>query len=100
MSKQQVIVIEPSDAERSTWAFQTEAYVCGLEAENARLKEELEKHRWIPVTERLPDKTGSYQVLRENNSYPTTREYYPDDSQWTSRDVVTHWKPIILPEKQ
>lgn len=68
-----------------------------LQAENAKLKAELEKHRWISVEERLPEETGYYQVLRYHNPYPTTREYYKEEG-WISRDVVTHWKPIILPE--
>ena len=63
---------------------------------------ELETYRWIPVSER-PEKTGFYQVLREGNNFPVVSEYSLALGRWTytildERDVVTHWKPIILPE--
>lgn len=67
-----------------------------LEAENYKLKA---KHRWIPVGERLPDESGLYQALRKINQLPTTREYCAKSLMWMSQDTVTHWKPIILPEK-
>ena len=56
----------------------------------------LEKHRWIPVSERLPKESGYYQI----NQYPTTREYSTKSlvgNQWYSNDTVTHWKPIMKP---
>ena len=69
-----------------------------LQSENTRLKEELEKHRWIPVSERLPEKDGAYQVFRKGNRAPTTRTYFCKDG-WVTHDIVTHWKPITLPEE-
>lgn len=69
---------------------------------NKRIKEleaQLEKHRWIPVSERLPEKTGEYQVVRKINQYPTTREYSADSLMWHSFEIVTHWRPIILLEQ-
>ena len=71
-----------------------------LEAENEKLRAELDRHRWIPVEEGLPEEAGAYQVLRENNQFPTTREFYFVNKTWTSRDVVTHWKPVILPDEK
>ena len=38
-----------------------------LQAENDRLKEEVEQMRWIPVEERLPDKPGHYLVCTNVN---------------------------------
>ena len=75
--------------------------VAKLNAENEKLKAELEAHRWIPVEERLPEGPGYYQVLRRDNRFPSTREFYPGEHggpQWISKDVITHWKPITLPE--
>ena len=69
-----------------------------VRAENIKLTKELEKHRWIPVEERLPEEQGYYQALRIGNRFPTTRQYYNDDGpQWISHDTITHWKPIYPP---
>lgn len=38
-----------------------------LQAENDRLKEEVQQMRWIPVEERLPDKPGHYLVCTNVN---------------------------------
>ena len=57
-----------------------------------KLKAEIEKHRWIPVSERLP-KAGRHVLLLDSK---TGRVYV----SWTSKaceERVTHWKPIILP---
>ncbi len=63
------------------------------------LEAELALHRRIPVTERLPEESGAYQVLRVENPYPTTREYFAEDKSWGSTATITHWWPIILPAK-
>ncbi len=61
------------------------------------LQAEVEQHRWIPVGERLPEESGEYLVVRKGNRYPTTREY-EKGMGWVTHDIVTHYKPIILPE--
>lgn len=71
-----------------------------LEEENERLQTELEKHRWIPVSERLPeDDSSAYLFLHESGSIhqgiPSCDLFGPDGKLWSS---ITHWKPIILPE--
>lgn len=38
-----------------------------LQAENDRLKKEVQQMRWIPVEERLPDKPGHYLVCTNVN---------------------------------
>lgn len=71
-----------------------------LEEEVERLQAELDKHRWIPVSEGLPEDDGIYLVLKErghsivcgkNYGY---RQEYDFDFQIMR---ATHWKPIILP---
>ncbi len=59
---------------------------------------ELENHRWKSVAEKLPEQMGPYQVLREQNTFPTTRMYL-GDGKWQSTDVITHWKEILEPSK-
>lgn len=61
------------------------------------LREELEQYRWVPVSERLPEENGYYQVIRKGNPWPTTRRF-DTDYRWVSEDTVTHWKEVILPK--
>lgn len=62
----------------------------------AAIKEAVEKHHWIPVEEKLPEGTGNYQVVLAGISWPETRMYY-GKGEWERLNVVTYWKPIILP---
>lgn len=78
------------------------------------LEAEIEKHRWIPVNERLPEETGVYLVLPFHEHCPTL--WYQDGWYWYDHQddaisdtfghnsdeplfEVTYWKPIILPKK-
>lgn len=63
-----------------------------------QLQAALAEHRWIPVSERLPEESKPYQVVRKGNIWPTTREYDAHGCVWVSHDTVTHWKEVILPE--
>ena len=72
------------------------------------LQAELDKHRWIPVEERLPEKNqrvdlyititktdGDYQTITKERfcGYVwNCRSSFPDSHDFT------HWKPIILPQ--
>ena len=77
-------------------------YAAGYEAgkRDAELK-------WIPVTERLPEKYGSYIVYRKNHlfsmlRYSPTLGFHFYDSEWgdvTLRDV-NHWMPLPEPPKE
>lgn len=65
------------------------------------LKGELEKHRWIPVSE--PPKEPKWKLVITPFSVFMAK-YHKDKwrphYQINAKDVtcVTHWKPIILPE--
>lgn len=76
-----------------------------LEAENKRL---IEQHRWIPVTERLPEDEGIYLVLcpkyvedpivaRWNNErwFDNEVDFHQDIT-----DRITHWMVIPQPPKE
>ena len=72
------------------------------------LEAELEQHRWIPVSESLPEKTGYYLIFCVSEGYNEHRwwqfwyqdgwyEYNKiDDCIDDTERTVTHWKPIIL----
>ena len=69
-----------------------------------QLEAELEKYRWIPVEERLPEEDtdclcfeGTFAGLGcyQRNS-DTLRMQWQVNGFVSKR--VTHWKPIILPE--
>lgn len=80
-------------------------HIAELEAENKRL---IEQHRWIPVTERLPEDEGIYLVLcpkyvedpivaRWNNErwFDNEVDFHQDIT-----DRITHWMVIPQPPKE
>ena len=74
-----------------------------LEEENERLKAELEKHRWIPVSERLPK--DSYRILafgEDGYGYKIVAAitYDLEFEKFRILKNVTHWKLIILPKSK
>ena len=98
-----------------------------LQAENDRLKEEVQQMRWIPVEERLPDKPGHYLVCTNVNYWHggcmdkngsssnagTTDGYagttlsvldcfYDITGDWNRvcNAHVTHWMPLPQPPKE
>ena len=65
---------------------------------------------WIPVTERLPEKTGTYIVTTQPGAVTTSRFYearsipermwreeYDLPANWQSNRKVTHWMPLPEP---
>ena len=98
-----------------------------LQAENDRLKKEVQQIRWIPVEERLPDKPGHYLVCTNVNYWHggcmdkngsssnagTTDGYagttlsvldcfYDSTGDWNRvcNAHVTHWMPLPQPPKE
>ncbi|MCK5017486.1 MAG: DUF551 domain-containing protein [Candidatus Peribacteraceae bacterium] len=61
-----------------------------------RLQAELDKHRWIPVEEKLP-KGANVLVCWESGNIS---QAICADWEFSAMggDRITHWKPIILPE--
>lgn len=69
---------------------------------------------WIPVTERLPDKDGTYLVRTTTGAVTTARFYvgktyppthyrpteYHSPTKWQSNRNVTHWMPLPEPPKE
>ena len=78
-----------------------EKLICEVADEhNARLDAE-ERQHWIPVTERLPEKSGSYLVfvygeVTEMNFWYGKWHRLRDD--YTK--AVTHWMPLPQPPKE
>ncbi len=77
----------------------------------AELESALEKHRWIPISERLPKNVATVWVLlnaKAVDSLAPALGFYGEmeENNWGWElfgqgilSEVTHWKPIILPEQ-
>ncbi len=69
---------------------------------------ELDKHRWIPVSERLPKDDHQVWILYDISEYTYNAYYDSVYNNWhifdysggykKAEDKPTHWKPIILPK--
>ena len=55
--------------------------------------EALERTRWIPCSERLPEEPGKYLCCVKSYLFPT-------DSYDCCADRVTHWMPLPEPSKE
>lgn len=76
------------------------------------IQAKLDKHRWIPVEERLPKRDGQVWICYKENGYTYGGYYNPTYKLWQifdpcggwsnidSKSPPTHWKPIILPEQE
>lgn len=65
--------------------------------------------RWIPVSERLPEKEGYYLVSTDINNYGDGREvaWFCDDAdgkyfscEWSDYESVTAWMELPEPYKE
>jgi hypothetical protein len=66
--------------------------------------------QWIPVSERLPEKTGSYIVQSETGAVFTNRFYAGEilangccgPVKWAAKGKkkITHWMPLPKPPKE
>jgi len=74
-----------------------------LQAENKRLKADLEKHRWIPVSERLPEEYITVMVAGGIARYVDGVWWTGMEEPLYQREIkweVTHWKPITLTKEK
>lgn len=113
-----------TDRERLMDIFEKAGYLCQFPGTMARIVIEngFSYQRWIPVTERLPDKDGRYLCLtriigynhvvlsfakdgEEVGYYELTGKknvWYEYDREWgvVSLNSVTHWMPLPEPPEQ
>ena len=65
----------------------------------------LKENRWIPVSERLPEKEDYYNIVRFAIVRVAGIAYWNGKS-WRKTphhryiEKITHWKPIILPKEE
>lgn len=68
--------------------------------------EALERTRWTPVSEKMPEERGCYLVAVKHwcDGKPVTREAYWNGADWLSCEKmveitprVTHWMPLPKP---
>ena len=75
-----------------------------IKTKDKRIASLLEKHRWIPVSERLPKNMNTVLFI-ENGNNPK-QGYYGDGkwhiwvNTWCFSEKITHWKPITLPKEK
>jgi len=80
-----------------------------IESSNDQLQAEVKKHRWIPVSERLPNlndrneydkriNDGTVDVLGWDDGIVFTTNYFPKMDVWNGL-VPKKWKLVILPEQ-
>ena len=78
--------------------------VCDSKTEALKIIKVYEENRWIPVGERLPEKTEEDlrpEVLVYDGESVTGALWRHYSFGWdfeTDRGKPTHWKPITLPE--
>lgn len=118
-------LVEAADriANQNTHILALQKEIEGLRAQNEQLREaaalvakesaELLEQRWIPVTERLPEKQGWYhvairdektkRVAVELDSYAieTAKNFghkpgFCKDGRWDGREKVVAWMPLPL----
>ena len=65
-----------------------------------QLEAELGLHRWIPVSERLPENEIDVLTYGENCGLEIDEHCHKHGGYWvTSGNTPTHWMPIILPKE-
>lgn len=65
--------------------------IARLTAERDALRE---AHRWIPSSDRMPDKRGCYLFMTTLSNQPTVNYY---DPEWNTVGATTHWMPLPEP---
>ena len=64
------------------------------------MAEDLKKFRWIPVTERLPEKHDRVLVYSNATRMGRSIDFINSNGNWYTTPKVTHWMPLPeLPEE-
>lgn len=111
------------DPETTAEALAEIEYYAGLRGKEAAIKavedacilavavlREQEERRWIPVTDRLPEKTDRFMCTYKFNSnsemqfvgdlYYFDSDKYPNWQYESDGLIVTHWMPMPEPPKE
>ena len=59
--------------------------------------EALKKQQWIPVAERLPNKSGYYLVTVNEGMKKVDVVFFNNGSGFLMTDIITAWKPRPKP---
>lgn len=92
------------DIEFGKWVREhpTDVSAIGINAlldELDRMTAEVEKHRWIPVSDMSKLEDGKcYQILTKENPIFPDCEFYSFENGWATDKEVTHYREISLPE--
>jgi hypothetical protein len=72
--------------------------ITNLRAEVADLRRQLERYRWVPVTERLPDREDQFDTtcISQGSVYITHR-IYNLKLGWIGNDKVIAWREMSVP---
>lgn len=88
--------------------FCVDMELVGLKERIKELEAKIKQHRWIPVSERLPEKEQVNGVMSKEVFVSDGREVWKarcvvSGKRWSYTNSpsatlpITHWKPIILP---
>lgn len=73
-----------------------------LLADNASMAAKLDKHRWIPVSEKLPEKNAEYLVTDGKDGWMEWWSFVDSSGargwEHNCNGEISHYKPILLPE--
>lgn len=62
-----------------------------------------QREKWIPCGERLPEKSGEYNVMIEGATLPTTLYFEEPDNEWNDGEnvySVVAWMPLPTPPEE
>ena len=79
---------------------QHHSYVRMLNLTASRLRELEEKQRWIPVTERLPERGQEVLVYAGDGHKPEVYAYSFWHKDFASFSRITHWLPLPEPPEK
>ena len=91
---------------KKDWAF--EQAVQSMKKKNQRIAElekELDKHRWIPVEEKLPEDGGLYLLTKDEGEdlwldiFGPAPKGFKCIKDYIDLHKITHWQSIVLPEQ-